>query len=349
LTDNKAGMKSLVKHLVEDHNYKRIMFVTGPENNCEAMERYEGYLEVLKENNIPVDENIIFNGNFNSHTGYRIMKEVILNDIRYDAAVFSNDDMALGALKAIDDLSQKHEIDISKRSIICGFDDVTNAKLTSPPLTTVSQPFEDICEGAVKVLLDKIDGKETEDIIKYPAALVKRQSCGCKKDTVLDEISNKYLRLIPRSIFSMGVKTYNLNEIYERITREFKRCRFRNCFISTYYEGTITYDDTFLFKETFEVPKKSILLYAFKDGERVEIKEDEKVFDTKRLVPESFIPKDRRFYYLINPLYFEEDNFGFLCFELVNDDIIHFESLWAQISNILNGALILMEKDKIKK
>lgn len=206
-------MKSLVKHLVEDHNYKRIMFVTGPENNCEAMERYEGYLEVLKENNIPVDENIIFNGNFNSHTGYRIMKEVILNDIRYDAAVFSNDDMALGALKAIDDLSQKHEIDISKRSIICGFDDVTNAKLTSPPLTTVSQPFEDICEGAVKVLLDKIDGKETEDIIKYPAALVKRQSFGCKKDTVLDEISNKYLRLIPRSIFSMGVKTYNLNEI----------------------------------------------------------------------------------------------------------------------------------------
>ncbi|AUG56911.1 substrate-binding domain-containing protein [Acetivibrio saccincola] len=217
MTDNKAGMKSLVKHLVEDHNYKRIMFVTGPENNCEAMERYEGYLEVLKENNIPVDENIIFNGNFNSHTGYRIMKEVILNDIRYDAAVFLNDDMALGALKAIDDLSQKHEI------------------------------------------------------------------------------------------------------------------------------------DTFLFKETFEVPKKSILLYAFKDGERVEIKEDEKVFDTKRLVPESFIPKDRRFYYLINPLYFEEDNFGFLCFELVNDDIIHFESLWAQISNILNGALILMEKDKIKK
>ena len=36
-----------------------------------------------------------------------------------------------------------------------------------------------------------------------------------------------------------------------------------------------------LFKDSFEVPKKSVLLYAFKDGERVDIEEDEKVFDTK--------------------------------------------------------------------
>ena len=44
IADNKAGMKSLVKHLVEDHNYKKIMFVTGPKNNCEAVERYKAYL-----------------------------------------------------------------------------------------------------------------------------------------------------------------------------------------------------------------------------------------------------------------------------------------------------------------
>jgi DNA-binding LacI/PurR family transcriptional regulator/signal transduction histidine kinase len=349
IADNRAGMKSLVKHLVEDHNYKKIMFVTGPKNNCEAVERYEAYLEVLEENNISVDEDIIFEGDFNSNTGYRIMKEVILKDIQYDVAVFSNDDMALGALKAIDDLSQKYGIDVSKKRTICGFDDITNAKLTTPSLTTVSQPFEEICENAIKALLDKIDGKQTEDVIKFPAVLVKRQSCGCEKDTSLDEITNKSLRLVPQSIFNMGVKTYNLNDIYEKITREFKRCRFRNCFISTYHEGTITYDNTFLFKESFEVPKKSMLLYAFKDGERVNIEDDKKVFDTKNLVPEHFIPKDRRFYYLINPLYFEEDNFGFLCFELVNDDVVHFESLRAQISNILNGALLLMEKDKIKR
>ena len=349
LADNKAGMKSLVKHLVEDHNYKKIMFVKGPENNCEAIERYQAYLEVLEENNITVDEDIIFEGDFNSNTGYKIMKEVILRDIQYDVAVFSNDDMALGALRAIEDLSNKHGIDVSKKNTICGFDNINNAKLTTPSLTTVSQPFEDICQDAIKVLLDKIDGKQTEDIIRYPAVLIKRQSCGCKNDTPLDEISNKSLRLVPQSIFNMGVKTYNLDDIYEKITREFKRCRFRNCFISTYHEGTIMYNDDFLFKESFEVPKKSMLLYAFKDGERVDLDDEERIFDTKNLVPEYFIPQDRRFVYLVNPLYFGEDNFGFLCFELINDDVLHFESLRAQISNILNGALILMEKDKIKR
>ncbi|MDQ2087069.1 substrate-binding domain-containing protein [Herbivorax sp. ANBcel31] len=348
LVDNKTGMKSLIKHLVKDHEYRKIIFVTGPKNNCEAVERYEAYLEVLEENNIDVDEDIVFEGDFNSHTGYEIMKKVILKGIEYDAAVFSNDDMALGAIKAIEDLSKEYNIDVSKKNTICGFDNTTKAKLTTPSLTTVSQPFEDICQGAVKALLEKIDGKKTEDIIKYPAVLVKRQSCGCKKQSLLDEISNKSLRLIPQSIFNIGVQTYNLNDICKKITKEFKRIGLKNCFISTYYEGTIMYNDTLLLKESFEVPKKSVLLYAYCNGERVNV-EEEKLFDTKNLIPESFIPKDRRFNYLIKPLYFGEDNFGFMCIELVSDDVLHFELLRIQISNVLNGALLLMEKDRIKR
>ena len=48
-------------------------------------------------------------------------------------------------------------------------------------------------------------------------------------------------------------------------------------------------------------------------------------------------------------MHFEEDSFGFLCFELVNDDVVHFESLRAQISNILNGAIYTNGKRQDKR
>lgn len=49
------------------------------------------------------------------------------------------------------------------------------------------------------------------------------------------------------------------------------------------------------------------------------------------------------------PLYFDEENFGFLCTEISNDDIFLFEGLRSQISNTLKGALTLKEKDEMEK
>ncbi|TYQ16901.1 UNVERIFIED_CONTAM: DNA-binding LacI/PurR family transcriptional regulator [Acetivibrio alkalicellulosi] len=349
MVDNKKGMESLVRHLIEDHCYRKIAFVTGPKNNSEAIERYEAYLEVLEEKGISVNNDIIFEGDFSSQSGHRIMKDIIIKEIDYDAIVFSNDDMAFGSIKAIGDLADKYNFDISKKSVICGFDDSINAKLTIPPLTTVRQPFEELCYGAVKTLIDKIDGEKTEDTIKFPAVLVKRQSCGCEGERCIDEISNTYLRLVPQVSIHGGIQSYSLNELFDKITDVLKKCNLRSCFISKYSKGAITYHEQLLLKKSFNVPEKSELIYAFNDCERVEIKDNEKYFNTKDLMPNCYLPNDREFIYLLNPLYFDKDNFGFLCVEVENDEVIEFEALRGQISNTLRGALMIIEKEKMEK
>lgn len=349
LVDCKEGMKSAVKHLIEDHGHKKLAFVTGPKNNDEAIERYQAYLEALEENNIKVDEDIIFEGNFNSQDGYRIMEDIIKKDIDYDAIVFSNDDMALGAIKAIGDLSEKYKFDVSKKITMCGFDDSINAKLTTPSLTTVRQPIEELCYNTVKTLIEKIDGKKPCDIIKFPAILVKRQSCGCKGEKTLDEISNKYLRLTPDMEVTGGVETYSLKELYNKITYILKKVDIRNFFISTYYEGATRFIDTYLLDKYYSVPEKSELIYAFYNFEKEDIKDSIKIFNTKEIVPDCYLPIDRRFIYLVAPLYFDEENFGFLCTEISNDDVFLFESLRSQISNTLKGALTLKEKGEMEK
>ncbi|TYQ15876.1 UNVERIFIED_CONTAM: DNA-binding LacI/PurR family transcriptional regulator [Acetivibrio alkalicellulosi] len=349
LVDNKKGMKNQIQHLVKDHGYKKIAFVTGPKSNYEAKERYEAYIEVLEENNIPIDNKIIFEGDFYSQTGYKIMKEIISNNIEYDAIVFSNDDMALGSLKAIGDLSKIHNFDISRKKVMCGFDDSIMSKLTKPSLTTVSQPFEELCEGAVKILLEKIEGKKTDDLVTFPAVFVKRQSCGCKVEGDLDDLSNRYLRLIPNVGIHTEVQTYSLNSLYDKITDVLKMCNLKSCFISIYFEGTIQYNDSLLFKKSFNVPKRSELLYAYYNDERIEIKNSDKHFNTKDIVPECYLPTERRFIYLVNPLFFDKDNFGFLCIEMSNDDVIEIEALRGEISNTLKGALIMLERDNMEK
>ncbi|MDQ2087879.1 substrate-binding domain-containing protein [Herbivorax sp. ANBcel31] len=350
LIDNKEGMKEEIRHLVNHHGYRKIAFVRGPKNNLEAIERYDAYLEVLKENDIKIDQDIIFEGDFISRTGYEIMKDIVIKDIYYDAIVFSNDDMALGATKALKDLSKVHNFDVSKKNVICGFDDSINSSFTKPPLTTVRQPFEEICDCSIRMILDKIDGKKTDRVVKVPSALVVRETCGCKPDKASSNISDSYLRLVPNISMHENIQTYSLESLYNKITEILKICNLRSCFISTYAEGTVIYKDHYLFDLSYEVPKKSELIYAFYNEKKAEyIEENIKYFNTKDIVPDCYIPNDRRFIYLVNPLFFNNEHFGFICIEIVNDDVLDFEPLRGQVSNSLKGALMLLERENMQK
>ena len=64
ISDNYAGMRSCMEHLVKDHGYKKIAFLSGPKVNIEAQERLQAYLDVMQENGCMVDEKMIAYGNF---------------------------------------------------------------------------------------------------------------------------------------------------------------------------------------------------------------------------------------------------------------------------------------------
>jgi len=85
--DNKPGMKSQVEHLIKDHGFKKIVYISGPPTNTDSVERLEAYCEALRENDIEIDDGLIFYGDFMAQSGYDIIKEIIKNGIEYDAVV----------------------------------------------------------------------------------------------------------------------------------------------------------------------------------------------------------------------------------------------------------------------
>ncbi len=193
VVDNTIGFKKIINHLIKDHNLKRLAFIKGPSKHPEAIQRFKVYKSVLKENNIKYDPKLVVPGDFLEISGIKAVG--ILYDQRkidFEAIVSSNDDMAYGALKAL----QRRDISVPNDIAIVGYDDVQRSSLTNPPLTSVKQPLYEQGRKSLELLLEIIDGKkDIPKLITLSTKEIYRRSCGCfhsqlLKISVEKEISN---------------------------------------------------------------------------------------------------------------------------------------------------------------
>lgn len=344
---DKAGLKDVIRHLIDDHGSKKIIFVTGPINNADSLERFEAYREVLLEKNISYDENRVFHGDFVADTGYKIMEQIIHTNIEYDAIVFANDSMALGAIKAIGNMKKTGIYPKDKQVIICGFDNSIIARNSDPPLTTVKQPISEMCTKAVELLV-KEDFKE--ELIEFQSIMVKRASCGCSYNIANDNnTNNKCLKLVANYNVHEDIQTYEIDELFEELTLVLKQCFIDSCFILKYFDGPYFYDIDMAFDESFKIPLKSEMIYAYYKGERISIEENNKIIRTSSILPECFLQDDKRLTYIVMPLFFGNEHFGYICFEATDSDTMTYELLRGEISNALKGALMVLERDSIEE
>jgi DNA-binding LacI/PurR family transcriptional regulator/signal transduction histidine kinase len=176
LVDNEKGMRDAAAHLIEKHHCRNIAFIRGPEGNFEAEVRYRAYAAVLSEHGIPVDPRLVVSGNFLHAAGKEAIR-LLLDErkVCFEAVMAANDDMALGALEAL----QARGIHVPEQVAIAGFDDIANAKAITPSLTTVWQPLYGQVTQAAEQLFSLWAGQPVSGSVSLPTELVVRQSCGC--------------------------------------------------------------------------------------------------------------------------------------------------------------------------
>jgi phosphoserine phosphatase RsbU/P len=180
LIDNKIGMRGAIEHLIKVHGHKRIAFIRGPLANAEAELRFQVYCDVLTQYGMLVDERMIAVGNFQAESGRAAVAHLLddqhlrVEDI--DAIVVSNDNMAFGVLHELAARKVRVPADIA----VTGFDDVEEARYSSPGLTTVRQPLEEQGREAVRMVLSALQSKVPPRSLLLPTELVVRGSCGCR-------------------------------------------------------------------------------------------------------------------------------------------------------------------------
>ena len=185
--DNLKGGFEATQHLI-DLGHERIGFIGANLKDGANLKRLQGYLKALEHHGIEVDERLITGRNEDvseipgystEEIGFEGMKRLLSLPNPPTAVFARNDFTAIGAMSAIKEFGLRIPEDIA----IVGFDDISLAVRTSPPLTTVRQPMRLEGQLAAEMLLERIENKEKksrrERILN--CELIVRESTGLKK------------------------------------------------------------------------------------------------------------------------------------------------------------------------
>ncbi|MFB6706705.1 LacI family DNA-binding transcriptional regulator [Streptomyces sp. NPDC056333] len=167
--DNRGGAREAVRHLVS-LGRQRIGHIAGPRDQTSALDRIDGYHDVLPDS----DPSLVVEGDFTVEGGARAMAELLERHPGLDAVFASNDLMASGALRVLGEHGRRVPEDVA----LVGFDDMEQvAEATEPPLTTVRQDVEGMGRLMVRLLMQRLNGEglETDSVIT-PTELVRRAS-----------------------------------------------------------------------------------------------------------------------------------------------------------------------------
>jgi len=160
--------------------HTRIGFITGSMDLGCALDRLDGYRSALRTYHIPNAPELIQEGNFFQPDGYAGTESLLDLTIPPTAIFASNDVMAMGVMDAVRNRGMRVPDDIS----IVGFDDIPQASMIRPALTTVNQPLEKMGRFATQMLLDLLHHPDKEaERIELPTQLVVRDSCCSPRTT----------------------------------------------------------------------------------------------------------------------------------------------------------------------
>ena len=174
--DHYAGVKFLVSHLIEEHGYKDIAFLTGKAWHPYSKERMQAYKDAMEEHGLEIKSNRMFYGDFwytsGENLGDRLAKD---KDNLPEAIACANDCMAIGVAKAL----SENGIRIPEDVAVIGYDSNEEGRLSPVPITSVKLPAGAFGKYAAEALKTMEEGRMPE-AFSNPVELFTGNSCGCK-------------------------------------------------------------------------------------------------------------------------------------------------------------------------
>ncbi|MBQ1900178.1 MAG: substrate-binding domain-containing protein, partial [Erysipelotrichaceae bacterium] len=165
--------------------HRRIGFATGFAESYGTIRSMNGYRLSMKNHGLKIDESLIFDAKGSQvEDGYRVTEEKILARIDdMDGIIFSNDDIAVGAMKCFND----HNIAIPERLSVIGKHNIPLSSSTNPPLTTstVVSNNDSFYSDLIRYLDSCIKGKEDKKIRKILDSY-RSESVIIERETVKD-------------------------------------------------------------------------------------------------------------------------------------------------------------------
>ncbi|NEB41084.1 LacI family DNA-binding transcriptional regulator [Streptomyces sp. SID14515] len=179
---NAEGERELTRHLIEDHGLRRLAFVGGGEDSPDSQARFRGFQEACRDAGLPVPSRPELRAGMMTQAEGALAAGTLLDRSegtgveRPEAMLFANDQMAVGALQAL----ERRGVRVPEDIAVTGFDGIPLSRIVRPPLTTVRQPIRLLGEQAVELLVQRLaDPGRAPVSLELPVSVTRRASCGC--------------------------------------------------------------------------------------------------------------------------------------------------------------------------
>jgi DNA-binding LacI/PurR family transcriptional regulator len=166
--DYQAGGRMAAEHLIEK-GCRNIVCIKGPQYRYSARYRYQGYLDVCREQNIP-EQTVECDYDFNQ--GLTMTEELLKKYPEVDGIIACNDIVAISTYKVL----YEQNISVPGQVQIVGFDNISFSKLLSPELTTIIQPIKEMAEKAVELIANNELTELSDKKFIFPVSLIARQT-----------------------------------------------------------------------------------------------------------------------------------------------------------------------------
>ena len=174
-----SSFKNVVNHLIKDHGLTRINCLTGFKGINLSEARLQGYIDALKENNIPVEEARYDYGDFWKIAAVQFVENMFTCELELpQAVVCANDTMAI----AVCDEITKRGLRVPEDIAITGFDRIMEGKLHNPAISSIYPAMSEIGKKAVQVINDILSGKDVDKNYLIDGEFFPSESCGCMVD-----------------------------------------------------------------------------------------------------------------------------------------------------------------------
>ena len=319
LTDSYTPVKQLIEHLIKDHGYRDIAFLTGKKKHEHSRVRLQAYKDVMTKAGLSVREDRIFYGDFWYTSGKTCAEELLKNrDDLPEAVACANDFMAIGLCEEL----TLHGVRIPEDIAVIGFDTTDEGQCSPKPLTSAYIPARSTGCRAARSIIMLMHG-ESVDESADEAELFIGTSCGCVDDGTLSDslrrptwtttLSEEGFHSLHNHFLEDMIAQKDIRGFWDIVYSHVYQIKnfesFHLCIPEDWDDPDLSDDDVMDVASNTE--KMIRALASYRGGGRIDRVGQNDVFSTSRLLPELHEPHDKPTSYIFTPLYFGARNFGY--------------------------------------
>ncbi len=215
-SNDPLGMEKMVRHLVEDHELRRLHFIAGTEGDRFSDERIDAFRRVLAEHEILYEDSMLSYGDYWSGPTEAAVERIIASGQLPEAIVCVNDHTALSVCAVM----KRHGIKVPQDVKVTGFDGLFDTKISNPSITTVCCSIQEYAEQTLAVIETAFRGEWEEKTVLFEPEIWRHESCGCGEPSSAN--AAEFIISLKDSLYRFYWDNHEMAEISAKLQRSEK-------------------------------------------------------------------------------------------------------------------------------